>query len=320
MKPYISIIIPVYRVEEYIRECLDSVLNWRFTNWEAILIDDGTPDGSAAICDEYAGKDSRFKVIHKENEGVSMARNAGLDMAQGEWCWFVDSDDVINTRLIVDEQLLKGKDIVMFDILPFNHGERIPEQNGTGETEECTDLNTFYLKNISWAHPTLWYHRKFWAKGGEFVIRFSKQIRLGEDIEFMRKCELLSTDPLKVDFVNYYYRQRCGSVMHDSDRMTNTVEDVSIVLENIYNFVVNNKIESNQWKIYRVATIAKVIPTHAVKAGIWNQIYDDYKTLIRKYVDYGYTLQSDRLIYLSVRYPVIFQIVYKLLTKIWAKK
>ena len=91
----ISIIIPVYKVEPYLRECLDSVINQTYNNLEIILIDDGSPDNCGAICDEYAKMDSRIIVIHKENAGVSAARNDGLKMMTGDWFTFVDSDDWI---------------------------------------------------------------------------------------------------------------------------------------------------------------------------------------------------------------------------------
>lgn len=95
MKPEISIIVPVYKVEKYLKKCVDSILNQTFKDFELILVDDGSPDNCGKICDEYAHKDSRVKVIHKENGGLSSARNAGLDIAQGEYIGFVDSDDWI---------------------------------------------------------------------------------------------------------------------------------------------------------------------------------------------------------------------------------
>lgn len=91
--PKISFIIPVYGVEKYIHKCLDSVLNQTFTDFEVILVDDGSPDMCPQICDDYAKKDSRVRVIHKKNNGVSAARNTGIDAAKGEWAYFVDSDD-----------------------------------------------------------------------------------------------------------------------------------------------------------------------------------------------------------------------------------
>lgn len=93
-KPIISIIIPVYNVALFLRQCIQSIISQE-GNIEVILADDGSPDESPSICDEYAQKDNRIHVIHKQNGGVSSARNAGLDAAQGEWIWFVDGDDYI---------------------------------------------------------------------------------------------------------------------------------------------------------------------------------------------------------------------------------
>ena len=91
--PYFSIVIPVYNVAPYLRECLDSALAQTFSDWEAICVDDGSTDGSGEILDEYAAKDGRFKVIHQKNAGVSAARNFGIDAAVGEYVTFLDGDD-----------------------------------------------------------------------------------------------------------------------------------------------------------------------------------------------------------------------------------
>ena len=91
--PIISIIVPVYNTEAYLRRCLESILTQTFTDFECILIDDGSLDNCPMICDEYATKDNRIIVIHQKNSGVSIARNIGLNVAKGEWINFVDSDD-----------------------------------------------------------------------------------------------------------------------------------------------------------------------------------------------------------------------------------
>ena len=96
----VSIIIPVYNVEQYLRECVDSVLNQTYSDVEVILVDDESTDQSGNICDEYAEMDSRIKVIHKKNGGVSSARNTGIDKAVGEYLLFVDSDDAIHSELV----------------------------------------------------------------------------------------------------------------------------------------------------------------------------------------------------------------------------
>lgn len=93
--PKISVIVPVYNTEKYLRRCIDSILTQTFTDFELLLIDDGSKDASGAICDEYAKQDSRVKVFHKENGGVSSARNLGINNAIGEWITFIDSDDTV---------------------------------------------------------------------------------------------------------------------------------------------------------------------------------------------------------------------------------
>lgn len=93
--PHISIIVPVYNVEEYLNQCVVSILGQTFTNFEVILIDDGSEDNSGHICEEFAKKDERVRVFHKVNGGVSSARNLGLRYAKGDWICFVDSDDLL---------------------------------------------------------------------------------------------------------------------------------------------------------------------------------------------------------------------------------
>ena len=99
MLPLISVIVPIYNVEKYLKKCVDSIIAQTYSNLEIILVDDGSPDSCGAICDEYAEKDSRIKVVHKENGGLSSARNAGLDIATGEYIGFVDSDDYIASNM-----------------------------------------------------------------------------------------------------------------------------------------------------------------------------------------------------------------------------
>ena len=95
----ISVIIPIYNVEKYLRRCVDGILSQTYRNLEVILVDDESPDGCGAICDEYAAKDDRVVVIHQKNKGLSGARNAGIDMAKGEYLAFVDSEDVYKRQL-----------------------------------------------------------------------------------------------------------------------------------------------------------------------------------------------------------------------------
>lgn len=104
MDKLISVIVPVYNVEKYLKKCIDSIINQTYRNLEIILVDDGSPDNAGKICDEYALKDHRIRVIHKENGGLSDARNAGIDVVHGEYLSFVDSDDYLDEHMM--EKLL----------------------------------------------------------------------------------------------------------------------------------------------------------------------------------------------------------------------
>lgn len=135
--PYFSVIIPVYNVEKYLHQCVESVLTQSFENIEVILVDDGSPDNCPAICDEFADKDSRVRVIHKQNGGLSDARNYGIRAAQGEYLLFLDSDDywgeadALETIFGRIAQYAEPADMLMFQAqLIYPDGTIIPDRNG----------------------------------------------------------------------------------------------------------------------------------------------------------------------------------------------
>lgn len=114
-KPKVSIIVPVYKVEDYLSNCVESILAQTFTDWELLLIDDGSPDGSGILCDVYSSEDPRIRVFHKENGGVSSARNLGLDNVRGEWVSFVDADDAIEPETLLEcSALFEEADIIRY--------------------------------------------------------------------------------------------------------------------------------------------------------------------------------------------------------------
>jgi glycosyltransferase involved in cell wall biosynthesis len=146
--PLISVIIPVYKVEPYLRRCLGSVLSQTFTGWECIIVDDGSPDGCPAICDEYAAKDSRFAVIHRENRGTAHARDAGIKQAKGEFILFSDSDDWLENNaleILHNKQHETDADIVLGEIrniFPFGESKtKYPEIDNNTSIIEYFFLN-----------------------------------------------------------------------------------------------------------------------------------------------------------------------------------
>lgn len=129
-KPLISIIVPVYNVERYLNKCLDSIIHQTYNNLEIVLVDDGSTDWSGLICDAYATKDNRVTVIHKENNGLSAARNIGLEYSHGELIGFVDSDDYVDRQMyeILLRQLEEDKsDIAICDYMRVDESYSAPE-------------------------------------------------------------------------------------------------------------------------------------------------------------------------------------------------
>lgn len=214
----ISIIVPIYNVEKYIRRCIESILNQTYTNFELILIDDGSTDSSGVICDEYANKDNRIKVIHKENGGLSSARNAGLDIATGEYISFVDGDDYIAEDMI--EKLYNSITGNNADIAVCNY--KCVDENGN-----CLDnlnkgtpiITTVYSKNDYFrnlACKKYYYYviacNKLYKKDLFKGIRYPLG-KLCEDNHIIdslvEQCSVISSikDSL------YFYVQRNGSIM-----------------------------------------------------------------------------------------------------------
>jgi len=205
-----SIIIPVYNVAPYLRECLDSVLAQTYTDWEAICVDDGSTDGSGAILDEYAAKDPRFKVIHQANAGVSAARNAALDIAQGEWVWFVDGDDEIHPKSL---EFFTGKANEPIDAIRIRYV--------SGSCRPCS-------WDIDLSGPV----RKFSSKNGRFLLGFFfaawgyvirrrtigsvkfEPYKWSEDSLFMLSVAGNASYLIETDARMYFYRQVESSASH----------------------------------------------------------------------------------------------------------
>ncbi|WP_157764146.1 glycosyltransferase family 2 protein [Paenibacillus borealis] len=142
MKPLISIIVPIYNVEQFIKKCIDSIIYQTYRNLEIILVDDGSPDNCGRICDSYANQDNRIKVIHKKNGGLSSARNAGLNVATGNYIGFVDSDDWIEIDMF--EKLLSVSEREDADIVQCGYNSVL--ENGK-ILRKYTSLNESYNNN-----------------------------------------------------------------------------------------------------------------------------------------------------------------------------
>lgn len=209
-QPLVSVIIPVYKVEKYLDECVHSVRNQTYQKLEIILVDDGSPDACGAMCDAYAAADSRIKVIHKQNGGLSDARNAGMKIATGSYWFFVDSDDFLDLRaigLLVKEAERTGADIVMAGTRAFLDGQSCMPESLCGKTERLNQMEAMR-----------WFARDGWGAWGKLYRReihsgiWFPYGKIHEDeaimFQILQRCTsfVLTEDGL------YFYRKREGSI------------------------------------------------------------------------------------------------------------
>lgn len=144
MKPKVSLIIPVYKMEQYISYTLDSIINQTFKEFEVIVVDDGSPDNSGKIADEYSNKDERIKVVHQENKGAGPARNVGIELAQGEYLMFPDADDILESTMI--ETMIKKLEEKNVDVIMCSTSDMVEKNNGKIEKIKYS-RNEIFLKN-----------------------------------------------------------------------------------------------------------------------------------------------------------------------------
>lgn len=219
-QPFISVIVPAYKVEDYLKECVDSILNQTVSDFELILVDDGSPDGCPAICDRYAARDGRVKVIHKENGGLSSARNAGMALASGEYIVFVDSDDYYDDKGYFESVARSFKnnpiDIIFCRYKIDSNGKKeavLPFDEKTME-----DLKNWPLLQYLSSHDQL--DSSSWSKvfRREFLMKYNLFFKEGiysEDVEWMCRCLLHVQTACWLPNIPYCYRMREGSITHN---------------------------------------------------------------------------------------------------------
>lgn len=224
--PKISVIVPVYNTARYLARCLDSIAAQTFPDWECICVDDGSPDASGAICDEYAAKDSRFVVIHQENGGVSRARNAGLDAARGEWISFADSDDWIEPEtfaLAYEAAAAHNADLVQWDYVFEDNGKRIV---GLSLAEGPFSVS----KNATYFCPSMCHKLVLRKLIYDNHLLFPENIRLSEDRLFSFQCSLLARRAFHLNRALYHYTANASSASHNMTREM-IWEEVEVVKE-----------------------------------------------------------------------------------------
>lgn len=214
--PKISIVVPIYNVEKYLRECIDCVLSQTFLDFELLLIDDGSKDSSGEICDEYVANDSRVRVIHKENGGLSSARNAGIELASGDYIIFLDPDDYwmgTNALCHLYEIAIQfNADVVRGEYVSIDEDGN----NIITATKVKQDINlklldsaTFYIRAIdgeSFSWLFLFKHEAI------AHLRFDERLKIQEDIDFNIRFFAFPRRCVYSNTVFYVYRKRANSI------------------------------------------------------------------------------------------------------------
>lgn len=250
-----SVIVPVYNVEQYLPRCLDSILNQQIRDFEVLMVDDGSTDGSGMLCDEYARRDDRIRVIHQENQGLSGARNTGLDHARGSWIVFVDSDDWIAEDML--QRVKRAMERMPADLYSFNVSK--VSEDGREEIEKLAffmENDVFSIKDederlILYTNKLLQY-----KMGWEVCLRvFDREIiernRLrfhptsevyAEDLLFTAQyCQHIRKYAVICDLL-YRYRQRSGSLL-GTRNITTVLPRINRLSEILY-----EDIKGKKWK------------------------------------------------------------------------
>lgn len=262
----ISVVVPVYNVEAYLEECLDSILVQTYHDIEIILVDDGSSDRSGQICDEYASKDNRIKVIHKENGGLSSARNFGIDNSTGEYIAFVDSDDWIDNYMFESmlHEIEKSQRILVVNCQPifvYEDGRtelrwNCPENKLFGANDV---LRTFLSEESNHFIPTKLFRREAFEE-----LRFVEG-RNDEDTLFSYELgkfmQLNNFEMVELSCAPYYYRQRVGSICYDDkkplrvDRLGNLDEikkDLQSFNPELDCYVERLRVRTLEWFVYEI--------------------------------------------------------------------
>lgn len=280
--PLFSIVIPIYKVEQYLNECVDSILNQSFLDYEIILVDDGSPDKCPEICDKYAKSDDRIHVVHKHNGGLSSARNCGVERAKGEYIIFLDSDDYWNDNRALEVVACKIKERKSVDVLVFNN---IDYSCLTGESIICNRVyNVDLLDNSSKEDVLKYIFENGLFPGAAWVTVTRREFLQENNITFIEGIKAEDIDWLLNVFLNakyfsavneafYVYRKyRGGSITGTADKKS--VEDILYTLE-----IWNKKLTQKKYEAIR-GEVLGFLTNHYMCAVL---IYDNLPNKERKY-------------------------------------
>lgn len=285
-------------MEAYLSECLESILRQPVEDWEAIVVDDGSLDGSGVIADEYAAKDSRITVIHQENQGVSVARNVGLEKASGQWIWFIDSDDyIVDDALTILSSTIKKieSDTIFFGYIQ-QYGGLTKDKLVT--SIDCVEKRVFLEKFYCFGNWALVFSNEIIK---QHRIRFTIGIRMAEDLEFQYKYLYYCQRPVSISECLYVYRYRENSATTSANAYRNNMHDCMAVSCNLLDFVKNLNISEQMWLSLRIRNLLKSCLQAAERLTIKERdgLQRELREVLDGYKEIGYNNVEDRTLSLA---------------------
>lgn len=333
MKPKISVIVPVYNVGDYLEKCINSIINQSFDKFEIILVDDGSNDNSGLICDEYSKKDKRIKVIHKENGGVSSARNCGIDNSSGEYIIFVDSDDYIeNNQLELLYETIRYND---YDLVYFGYEMEFINKN---KVLKVRCKNEIYHSNKEFLKDYEYFRKNYifgyvWNKMFKSDVIKSNNIYFENNIfpedlfftfEVIKKCNKIKS--LNYSLYNYVHRDNLTLSKQKKDKYetTNniyrrTVEflkqldcyDINATyvegtyIDDLINYIYSELMYSDNKLMYKYRKVREI----SIELSKQNK---DYIISNNKLYKISYKLLKFKLIWSSILLYYLYQVYKKL--------
>ena len=278
----ISIIVPIYKVEDCLHLCVDSILAQTFSDFELILIDDGSPDNCGAICDEYAEKDSRVRVIHQENGGLSAARNTGIEIAKGEYLTFIDSDDCIqNSFLEVLYNLIRKYSAQISSCQRSDFTEHMPLLDPGAPVTEKTYTGHDAVLEMYTERPFV--RVTAWGKLYDAKLFSNVRYPVGKIHEDQATTPIVLSKADRVAATNqrlYCYRVREGSITHSGFKLRN-YDDLEAVKGCIDYFSSHNQPALASAADKRMRELTALYSIQARMAGIYDQVPGEYRMSCR---------------------------------------
>lgn len=322
--PLLSIIIPVYNVERYIERCVNSIINQSYQNFELIIIDDGSIDGSSKILDILSSNDNRIQVYHVKNGGVSRARNLGLSFSKGEFIAFVDADDIVKNEMYTE--MISIAQTENYDMVQCNYEDLYEDGNvfqhneiGTLTIENEDDMIIACMERVIYANI----FTKLFRKKTINNIYFDESIKYAEDLKFVVDCCEASKKIKLIELVGYQYFQRNDSADHKKInenylsilKVADYFKKMYFNNNTVYPYVIKNDVLQTKYLIDRISVqqgkMKKYLPSLRKRLLVNRKFIRETK---------NYRIQDKIKIIIICVFPNLYSKLYYLYNKKYSKK